>query len=378
MSMFTARERFLKVSHFELRDEVFIPSEWQWFWATTLERWEKEGLVLPADYKPRCWSSDPYLSPIFGFERTEMVPIDLEPLPRSEQRVIQEEDEYQIITQDGLTWKKFKPRTPGEERTSRSMSQWIKFPIANKTDWKRFKKRLEPTLPERYPQDWNERKSCWKNRDYPLGISGGSFYGWIRDWVGMENLSLMFYDNPHLVHEMMEYLEFFILDTIGKAVKEIEFDFAHFWEDMAYNSGPLISPKIFREFMMPHYKKVTEFLRGYGINIITVDSDGNIEELIPLWLESGVNGFLPLEVAAGMDAIALRKEYGKDIVLIGNIDKRVLVRGKKAIQQEVMKKVPYLLSQGGYFPSIDHGVPPDVSFESYMYYLRLLRKISKK
>ena len=128
---------------------------------------------------------------------------------------------------------------------------------------------------------------------------------------------------------------------------------------------------------MPHYKNVTEFLHKHGIDIITVDSDGNIEKLMPLWLESGVNGFLPLEVAAGMDAVALRKEYGKDVILIGNIDKGVLARGKEAIQQEVMSKVPYLLSQGGYFPAIDHGVPPDVSFENYMYYLRLSREISK-
>lgn len=177
---------------------------------------------------------------------------------------------------------------------------------------------------------------------------------------------------------MIEYLEYFIIETIKKAVEEIKFDFAHFWEDMACNAGPLVSPKIFKEFMMPHYKNVTEFLRKHGIDIITVDSDGNIEKLIPLWLESGVNGFLPLEVAAGMDAVALRKEYGKDVILIGNIDKGALARGKEPIRQEVMSKVPYLLSQGGYFPVIDHGVPPDVSFENYTYYLRLLREISKR
>jgi len=107
-----------------------------------------------------------------------------------------------------------------------------------------------------------------------------------------------------------------------------------------------------------------------------VDSDGNIDELIPLWLEGGVNGFLPMEVAAGMDAVALRKKYGKNLILIGNIDKRALIKNKEAIRKEVMSKVPYLLSQGGYFPTIDHAVPPDVPFENYMYYLQFLRKIT--
>ena len=377
MPIHSIREKFVEIAHFKLMDEPLLLSGWQWFWATTIERWEKEGLTLPTNYTPSCWSSDPYLSYIFGFDRIEMIPIDLGLLPKSKPRILKKSKDYQIISQDGVVRKQFVPKTTAEKITARSMSQWMEFPIKNEADWKMFKKRLNPYFSGRYPEYWEKKKQYYQNRDYPLGVSAGSFYGWIRGWVGMENLSLMFYDNPNLVHEMMEYLEYFIIETIKKAVEEIKFDFAHFWEDMACNAGPLVSPKIFKEFMMPRYKNVTEFLHKHGIDIITVDSDGNIEKLIPLWLESGVNGFLPLEVAAGMDAVALRKEYGKDVILIGNIDKGVLARGKEAIQQEVMSKVPYLLSQGGYFPVIDHGVPPDVSFENYMYYLRLLREISK-
>jgi len=128
--------------------------------------------------------------------------------------------------------------------------------------------------------------------------------------------------------------------------------------------------------MSPHYKKITDCLRGHGIDIITVDSDGNINELIPLWLEVGVNGFLPLEVAAGMDAVFLRKKYGKECILFGNIDKRTLTKGKKEIEREVKTKVPFLLSQGGYFLSVDHAVPPDVSYENFLYYLDILRRVA--
>ena len=133
---------------------------------------------------------------------------------------------------------------------------------------------------------------------------------------------------------------------------------------------------MFREFMLPIYKKMTSLLGEYGIKYIFVDSDGDINELIPLWLEGGINGFYPLKVNAGMDPAALRKKYGKDIILLGGIDKMPLIKGdKRAIKEEVMKKLPFLFSQGGYIGGIDHGVPPDVSFESYRYYVGLVNEI---
>jgi len=92
----------------------------------------------------------------------------------------------------------------------------------------------------------------------------------------------------------------------------IIFDVAFIWEDMAYNHGSLISPKIVREWMMPRYKKITDLLRENGVHFILLDCDGNVDELLPLWIESGINGIFPLEVAAGMDPLNLRKKYGKN------------------------------------------------------------------
>ena len=128
--------------------------------------------------------------------------------------------------------------------------------------------------------------------------------------------------------------------------------------------------------MVPRYKKITDFLHSHGIDILHADSDGNVNELIPIWLEVGINFPWPLEVAAGMDAVALRKKYGKNIILSGNIDKRVFIKGKEAIREEVMSKVPFLAETGGYFPCLDHVVPPDVSLENFRYYINLLREIA--
>jgi len=159
-------------------------------------------------------------------------------------------------------------------------------------------------------------------------------------------------------------------------VKDIKIDIALYWEDMCYKAGPLISPKMVRKFMMPRYKKVMELLHENGVEFIYLDSDGNIESLIPLWLECGINYMWPLEVAAGNDAVALRKTYGKDLILAGAIDKRALAKDKAAIKKEVYSKVPFLLEQGGYFPSTDHSVPPDVSLDNYQYYINTMREVA--
>ncbi|GAJ15135.1 unnamed protein product, partial [marine sediment metagenome] len=138
----------------------------------------------------------------------------------------------------------------------------------------------------------------------------------------------MYYDDPVLIHEIGEWMEYFELEIIKKVVGDVELDFVYFWEDMAYKTASLVSPRIFREFMMPHYKKITQLLRSHGTDIILVDSDGNTTQLIPLWLEGGLSGHYPLEVAAGMDAVKLRKKYGNNLILLGNIDKRALIKGK--------------------------------------------------
>jgi uroporphyrinogen decarboxylase len=185
----------------------------------------------------------------------------------------------------------------------------------------------------------------------------------------------MFHDDPALIDDMMETLCNLEIECINKAMDKVRVDGATFWEDMAFKTGPLISPKMFRRFMMPHYKRITDLLRSKGVDVIFVDSDGNLNHLIPLWIESGVNFFWPLEVAAGNDAVHYRKTYGKDAILGGNIDKRVLMKSKELIREEVMSKVPYLLEQGGYFPSIDHFVPPDAPFENYLYLINTLREV---
>jgi len=146
---------------------------------------------------------------------------------------------------------------------------------------------------------------------------------------------------------------------------------------MAMKTGPLISPQLFRDFMLEPMKRVTKVLNEYGIDIIMVDSDGNVDELIPLWLEANVNMVYPMEVAAGCDMLAYRERFGKELLMFGGIDKRVMRDGytKADVEREVMSKVPQLIEQGGYSPMVDHAVPPDVPLELFKHYIDLVNEI---
>jgi uroporphyrinogen decarboxylase len=354
----TERERYLKTIRFE---EVDHPPFWRdWIASTTLERWHKEGL-------PKDVSLEDY----FGFERFGNVSVNLGLVPAFKVETIEETERYRIYRDsDGSIKKQFK------EYSGFGMPQWIRYPLRRREDWEEYKDRLNPDSPQRYPpqEKWEEMKGLWRERDYPLGISAGSFYGWLRNWFGLENLSIMFFEEPDLIHEMMDYIADFVIKVIHRALDEVEIDVAIFWEDMCYKAGPLISPAMFKEFLVPRYKRVTSFLREHGVELCWVDSDGNIDQLIPLWIEGGVTGFYPLEVAADVDAVRLRKEYGKQIVMWGNIDKRALAKGKSEIEGELKRVLP-LIEEGGYIPLVDHAIPDDVPYENYLYYLELKRKI---
>lgn len=354
------REIFLKIAHFEMPGKVFIPSYLQGFWKATIERWRKEGLPSDVD-----------LSEYFGFDRTELLLINPEePFPSFEEKTLERDGESEvIIDRDGS---KKRILTDGREE---SMDQWLEYPVKDRKTWSEYKKRLDPNSPARFPCCWNEGKEKYKKRNYPLGIYVGGFWSCIRRWVGIENLSYIMAENFSLIEEMEEHVEYFVLSILEKVLRDIQIDFAQFGEDMAYKSGSLVSPSFVRKHMVPHYKKITKFLHSNGVDTIILDSDGNIWELISLWLECGINGVFPNEVAAGMDIVEMRKKFGKDLIIIGGIDKRVLTRSKEEIEKEVKRKAGDLIKDSGYFPAIDHAVPPNVPFDNYLHYLNVVRNL---
>jgi uroporphyrinogen decarboxylase len=193
--------------------------------------------------------------------------------------------------------------------------------------------------------------------------------------MGPEHLLYSFYDQPDLVKDIMNDLADFWVILFDEVLTQTDVDCGFWTEDMAYKAGPFISPKMFREFMLPCYKKLTGLLRDHGVKIIIVDSDGNNWKLIPEFIEAGVTGLTPMEVAAGMDVWEIRQSFPR-LQILGGVDKRAIAAGKQAIDQELEPKVEETLRTGGYIPHCDHGVPPDVSWQDFLYYRKRLRELA--
>ena len=370
-SSMTPRQRFWETAHFGSPDRVFFLRPWTW--RKTLDRWHREG--LPEDVELEDYfGTDPWgqtnvnsghLGPVGG-----VLGLD----PPFERIVLSEDDRHQLVrVEDGQVLKEDK-LNPHD-----NMPSWIEYPLKTQDDWEReFVPRLDPHSPSRDWPNWDEHVATVRDRDYPMGMWSCSFWGRLQTWMGLERLSIAFFDEPSWVHEMLDYLCWYCKERIHQALHDIDFDWAFIWEDMGMKTGPMVSPRIFREFQLPRYKKMTEFLREHGIDVIIVDSDGQNAPIIPLWLEGGVNGLRPLEVAAGEDAVAYRRQYGERLILQGNIDKRVLSRTHEDIEAHVLSRVPWLLTQGGYFPQVDHLVPPDVSFDNYCFYWGLIQQVAEE
>jgi len=385
----TFRERYLGVCHFERPGDLLLSGP-NLIWVEALREWVKQGApeeIMNFFFCQQYFQFDPlprWLVEIrSGLEWWRGKVYDLghgiragdwgtAPAYPGFVPKILEEDERTVVMIDGGG------RKVKSFKQSEKMPMFLEYPVKDRASWKEYKKRLDPATPGRYPDDWDAyvRQINEQAKELPISLQVGGFFGYLREWMGLEPLLYMFYDDPALVEEMMDGMLYLEMEVVKRVVKDIKIDQATYWEDMCYKSGPMISPAMFRKFMMPRYKKLNDLLNSHGVDIIWVDSDGNLEQLIPLWLEVGVNYVWPLEVAAGNDAVALRKKYGKDLIMGGAIDKRVLARGKEAIREEVMSKVPFLVESGGYIPSVDHWVPPDVSFENYCFYVNTLREIA--
>ncbi|NQU09919.1 hypothetical protein HQ590_03945, partial [bacterium] len=222
---------------------------------------------------------------------------------------------------------------------------------------------------ERHKVDWKELGEELRRADVPVGIGIGSYFGWPRNWIGFENIGLMVYDDRPLVEEIVETLATLFCSQLGLALREVSVDFAAGWEDICFRNGPIISPQMFGEIVIPQLKRVTSLLRQHGCDVIWTDCDGDIRPLVPLWLEAGLNCMFPLEVHPGSDPVWLRKEYGNRILLRGGIAKYQLAKSRADILKE-LKRVEKVFEEGGYIPHGDHRIPEDVSYDNYRYYTR--------
>ena len=356
----TEAERYLKYMRFESVDRP--PLCLSGGWHETSERWHREG-----------WPEGVSLNEYFDVEPVGLacLGINVRFCPDFEEKVLEETDDYQIvIDRHGVKAQRLKGASAS------GAAHYLEYPVKGPQDMGWIAQRLDPADPRRIPDDLDAQLEELTDHPNRLGLMDcGSFFGYLHESMGTEPTCMAFHDHPEFVHAFNDRLSDVIAGALRRVLPHPAIRIIGGHEDMAFKNGPLIGPDMVREFMLPYYRKTVPIAQEAGLDIFCMDSDGDCRQIIPLWLEVGINGITPCEVAAGMDVRELRAEYGHDLLLWGGMDKRALAAGKDAIRTEVLSKVPPLIAEGGYIPGVDHGVPPDVSWENFCYYTNLLKQV---
>ncbi len=363
----TDLERFRACMDYRTMDR---PPFWAWgAWPETLERWKSEG------YDPKTFDLN------MGADRRIAFGNWFFPKPPFEHKVLEENAEHILyVNHEGILMRELK------KNPKSSMPQFVKFPVETREDFRRFwKERMQPNLTQRIGPDWKTqlqavrasarfRRGAKPSPFIVISDRWGGFFGPLRNLVGVERLCTLFYDDAAFIEEMMDANADFIIAVMSQVLEAACPDAFAFWEDMAFRTAPLLSPQLARRYMLPRYRRVADFLRGRGVKFIGLDSDGFIDPLIPVWLDAGLNFLYPFEVQAGMDVLAVRKKYGRELRIWGGVDKRALAEGPQAIDAELRRLKP-LMDEGGYIPHTDHSSPPDISFSNYCHYMKRIEEI---
>jgi hypothetical protein len=366
-------ERFLAVMEYNPVDRV--PNWELGVWPQTRQRWETEGL----DPATMHWNWFPGEGAL-EMDPKEFIAFSGAMIPAFEYEVLEEDE--RTITYRGPKGRVRKALKEGAIDGARmSMDQYTGFAVQTMDDWQQVKKRYNPRETQRYEPNWQTvRVQGWRKRQHPLifgpNCSTLGFYWFARELMGTEGLSFAWYDQPALMHDMMDFQAEFLIAAARPVLEQTTVEYINLSEDMAMKTGPLLSPTTYKTFIYPRLRRVVDFYKSHGVRYVCVDTDGNPEALLPLLMEAGIDVVWPLERSAKQDPVRLRKTFGRSLRLWGGVDKRILALGPQAIDEHLGTLAP-LIEEGGYIPTVDHTVPPDVSWANFQHYMdakgRLLR-----
>ena len=359
----THRERFVRLFRGNPVDRVpFIDAMGVCNYQSCMTRWKSEGLDADATRKS--------VQDIIGFDyaRGFFIPAKFLFYPEFETKLIKQEGS-KIYTRN--RWGGVELQEEGSEL----MPITLEGPVKDRRSWEPLKERFTGSITDRLPAGLE--RMCEEARLSGLPVYTGDlpagFFGATREIMGFENLMYIFYDDPDLLCEILDMLCGLWIDIYTEINKRVQLDYIFIWEDMCNKSGPLISPALFREFLLPRYKQLTKALGGI---LFMVDSDGDERPLVPLWLEGGVDIIFPWETQFGLDIIKVRRDY-PEMGMMGGLNKHALEYSRFDMDKE-LEKVPYMLEQGRYIPCLDHGVTNAVPWGNYCYFYDKLKELVYK
>ena len=369
----TNRERALNILHYKPYDRM--PAVHFGYWPELLYEWAEQGKIPLA--LAQSWgdgnAADEELDRLIGWDfnwyRTAGAHTGL--LPGFEHKVLEvlPDGTRRVQNGDGLI-EKIRPGVT-------SIPSEDDYLLKDRAAFEELYKPKMQFSPARINYEYFKNFNETRRYDVPVGLHLGSVLGSIRSMVSVVGMSYLIYDED-------EELFADIVDTFAEmqyqCAEEIlatgaKFDFAHYWEDICYNSGPLLSPEIFNELCAKHYKKRNDLCHKYGIDIISLDCDGVTEKLLPTWYENGVNTMFPIEIGTWGDQFeAARNKFGTGMRGVGGMDKTVLRRDKAAVDRELVR-LRRLSALGGFIPCPDHRLMPGTKFELVQYYAEEIKKI---
>jgi len=354
-----------------------LPVQGMSYWEETLERWRSEGLKN---------GENPNSTLNLNGGDTIGLPLNLNLIPPFPIEVLETDSRYVVLRDEFSVTKRMLrcdfERSSGQMAAAgatSSMSQWLDFPVKDLATWKSiYENRLRPSVAGRLPQNWNSRKADFVERSDTRWVIHNSFpllglFGPIRELMGYEGLVYAMKDQPELIHAIVKDLTDFWLETYSEVLCDVRLDEIIFFEDMCSTRAPLISPEMFATFFAPGYRKAIRGLREMAVRHFFIDSDGDLRKLIPELLLCGLTGTHPCEINAGMNPAELRENF-PTFCLNGGIDKRVLARDKAAIDEELKRCFQTARVKGRYTPTLDHGVPPDVSWNNMLHFAQRYRE----
>lgn len=383
------RERVLAVLNYKPYDR--LPVIHFGFWDETLDKWLAEGHITAAER--RAWGSNnvdgAIIAERLGFDCGWEGALDIANgfAPGFEQRVLEElpDGSRKVINGDGVVVLE-KPglvSIPAEiDHLLKDRASWEEHYLPRlrwseergRGGWRRVRTGAREFA--RVDAGGLERlRAANDTREYLYGLNGGSLFGMIRNWLGVEGSCYLLADDEELFDEIVNaFGELCYRCVEATLASGAQFDYLHFWEDICFKNGPLISPTVFAEKVGPHYRRITELARAHGIGLTSVDCDGCIDALLPIWLENGVNVMFPIEVGTWEASLApWRAKYGRELRGVGGMNKNAFARGRAAVDAEIERLRP-LVELGGYIPCPDHRIAPDAEWENVRYYCERIRE----
>lgn len=360
--------------------ETFYP------WNKTVASFIEEGLPLEHEYtkmvpevnmKYQRYFSDTHTQGYYayeqylGFDGVKRMAFRI-PFQCFDEKIIEEQVDYALkLDKDG--WERAYYKT-------RDLVKEVKPVISTIEDWNIYRKRIEEELAlyctdENLETVYGKYSESHKSGAYSIRFRASGFFWTSRELLGIEEQLIAFYDDAELIHEINEFVLKTYLCYFDKIFDYIQPEVILFEEDLSGVNGPMISGAMFDEFVGKYYKELIPFLKKKGVKNIFVDTDGDFRLLIPNFLAVGVDGFLPMDVNAGMDIVEVRRAY-PNLKFIGAYNKLRIEEGKEAIDKEFERLLP-VIKGGGYVPGADHQVTPHTSLENYKYYINKLKDVMR-